>query len=147
MSLSPLVGFSCRSLSTVLPVPLLSPDEFPLFLAGRLDHVDQFGFQLADLTVDGEQDSALVLASAGVVGIPGGIAVVIIGGSGTGIGGAVRPAAASGSRLAAGVPAVAASGVVLVVAVAGIAFPVIIRMQVIVQLEDPVPIAVIGHGH
>ena len=98
MSLSPLVGFSCRSLSTVLPVPLLSPDEFPLFLAGRLDHVDQFGFQLADLTVDGEQDSALVLASAGVVGIPGGIAVVIIGGSGTGIGGAVRPAAASGSR-------------------------------------------------
>ena len=116
-----------------------------LFPAGGLDHADQFGFQLADLTGNGEQDSALVLAAAGVVGISGGIAVVIVGGSGTGIGGGVRPAAA-GSGFAAGVPAVAASGVVLVVAVsiAGIALPVVIRMQVIVQLEDPVPVAVIG---
>ena len=118
-----------------------------LFSSGGLDHADQLGFQLADLTGDGEQDPALVLASVGVIGISGGGAVVVIGGSGTGIGGGVRLAAASGSRLAAGVPAVAASGVVLVVAVAGIAFPVIIRMQVIVQLEDPVPVAVIGHGH
>jgi len=53
------------------------------FLAGGLDHADQLGFQLADLTVDGEQDPALVLASAGVVGISGGGAVVIVGGSGT----------------------------------------------------------------
>jgi len=73
---------------------------------------------------------------------------IVVGGAGTGIGGGVRPAAASGSRLAAGIPAVAASGVVLVVAIAipVIAFPVIIRMQIIVQLEDPVSIAIIGHG-
>ena len=54
-----------------------------LFLAGGLDHADQLGLQLADFTVDGEQNSALVLASAGVVGISGGGAVVIVGGSGT----------------------------------------------------------------
>ena len=106
-----------------------------LFPAGGLDHADQFGFQLADLTGNGEQDSALVLAAAGVVGISGGIAVVIVGGSGTGIGGGVRPGTASGSGFAAGVPAVATSGVVLVVAVfiAGFALPVIIRMQVIIH--------------
>jgi len=104
-----------------------------LFPAGDPDHADQFGFKLADLTVDGEQDPALVLASVGVVGISGGGAVVIVGGSDTGIGGGIRSAAASG--FAAGVPAVAASGVVLVVAVsiAGFALPVIIRMQVIIH--------------
>ena len=38
-------------------------------------------------------------------------------------------------------PAVAASGVVLVaVSIAGIALPVIIRMQVIIQLENPVAV-------
>jgi len=53
----------------------------------------------------------------------------------------IRSAAASGSGFAAGVPAVAASGVVLVaVSIAGIALPVIIRMQVIIQLENPVAV-------
>ena len=82
-----------------------------------------------------------------IAAVIGSVSIVVGGaGSGTGIGGGVR-SAASGSGFAAGVPAVAASGVVLVVAVsiAGIAFPVIVRMQVIVQLEDPVPVAVIGH--
>ena len=89
-----------------------------LFLAGGLDHADQLGLQLA------------AFRGSGTVAIIAGITVSVV---------TAVSAAASGSGLAAGVPAVA-------VAIAGIALPVIIRMQVIVQLEDPVPVAVIGHG-
>ena len=46
-------------------------------LATSLDHVDHFLFQLADFSCFREQDAALVLASAGVIGISVGISIVI----------------------------------------------------------------------
>ena len=47
------------------------------------------------------------------------------------------------------IPVVPAPGIVLVVpvAVTGIVFPVLIGMEVVVQLEHPVPVAVVGRRH
>jgi len=89
-----------------------------------------------------------IIAVSIVICGTGTVAVTVIAGIISSIVTAAVSGTASGSHLAAGIPAVAASGVVLVVAIAipVIAFPVIIRMQVIVQLEDPVSIAIIGHG-
>ncbi|MDD6281882.1 MAG: hypothetical protein PUA70_00455 [Oribacterium sp.] len=53
----------------------------------------------------------------------------------------------SGVRLA--IPGVSLSFIVLAVAVSvpGISLPVIVRMKVVVQLENPVPVSVIGGYH
>lgn len=49
----------------------------------------------------------------------------------------------------AAIAGIAAPGVILVVpiAISGFALPVIVRMQVIIELEDPVPVPILGHGY
>ena len=77
-------------------------------LATSLDHVDHFLFQLADFSCFREQDAALVLASAGVIGISIGISLVI----------GITVSVAAGITVAISVIAGAAVAVVAGVAVA-----------------------------
>ena len=56
-----------------------------LLFASRLNHANQLCFQLGYFAVVREQDTALVLASSGIVGVSIGISVVVVIAPGAGV--------------------------------------------------------------
>ena len=81
-----------------------------LLFPGGLNHVNQFLLQLGYLPICREQDTALVLAPARIIGVSVSIAIIVIGS-------AVVAVAVAISVVAVSIAFVAASGVVLVVSV------------------------------
>ena len=96
-----------------------------LLFPGGLNHVNQFLLQLGYLARHREQDAALVLAPACIIGVSAGISVIVIGSSGAAVAVAISAVAVSVSIVSVSVVSVSIVSVPPAIMVPIAAVPVI----------------------